>query len=113
MLSRRAVTEPTLQIELAYRPEIFFSRVRWVLFLAGQGALGGVFAGQGALGAVFGRPGCAGRCFWGARGGATGATSPTGSTRYSPGYGREAVWPAGGTECRFCAGFLGFLSCGH
>jgi hypothetical protein len=67
-----------------------------VLFLAGQGALGVVFAGQGALGAVFGRPGCAGRCFWGARDGATEATSPTGSTRYSPGHGREAVWPAGG-----------------
>jgi hypothetical protein len=44
------------------------ARVRWALFLAGQGALGVVFAGQGALGAVFGRPGCAGRCFWGARG---------------------------------------------
>jgi hypothetical protein len=29
------------------------ARVRWALFLAGQGALGVVFAGQGALGAVF------------------------------------------------------------
>jgi hypothetical protein len=62
------------------------ARVRWALFLAGQGALDAVFAGQGALGAVFGACGA----------GAQNATSPTGSTRYSPGHGRGAVWPVGG-----------------
>jgi hypothetical protein len=63
------------------------ARVRWALFLAGQGALGAVFAGQGALGAVFGARGA----------GPQNATSPTGSTGYSPGHGRGAVWPVPST----------------
>jgi hypothetical protein len=67
------------------------ARVRWALFLAGQGALGAVFAGQGALGAVFGARGA----------GAQNATSPTGSTGYSPGHGRGAVWPVGGCRVPF------------
>ena len=38
---------------------------------------------------------------WGARCGAASATPPTGSTRYSPGHGRGAVWPVGGCRVPF------------
>jgi hypothetical protein len=52
------------------------ARVRWALFLAGQGARAAVFGARGVGPLML-------------------LASPAESTGYSPGQGREAVWPGG------------------